>query len=348
MDVIYSLDRCINLNCLYRNRISDTHRKEKFGMSEKWFMLRQGIQYGPYTWEQLISLRREGNLLEEDLLWNSALENWLPATQLSGLGEPQGSTGNIPEEIEHTEASSEKEVLDEKAYGKTGENTSEAPLQENLETAENTKVKFINEELTEKPTTPPRALRSFLNIYFKNLINVLRNLSRYQLILMGLVFLVIFLFNLYLVVFVNDGFSVRRDRWYNPIMAVEGTKVSVIFFWLTMITLFQSLAYRVKYFGLSRLIKDLIYTPSWLIKSASDAGETWALPLLLWTSLSLLVSLFIENPFTLLILALLAFFAFNSQNKGSLFYIIYLASLDWNYYFRKNKYLNLAVISLTL
>jgi len=210
-------------------------------------------------------------------------------------------------------------------------------------------VLTAGEDVTLESIPPPRALLNFIIVMFNNFKEGIRNITRRQLIIMVAVFVVIFAVNLYLVVFVNDGFVIFRERWYTPIMAVEGTKLTVSIFWIMVVILCQALFFRIKSFGLLRFFKDLVGAPSWFYQCVSAAGDSWALPLLLWCSVALLLSLFISNPFIILVLALMAFFSFNAQLKGGVFYVFYLANIDWIFTFKKKaQYLNVAFIFIGL
>ncbi len=205
--------------------------------------------------------------------------------------------------------------------------------------------KFENENVLDA-LPPPRALLKFFKVVSKGMLEGFKRISRGQLFNIIFVVMLIFGINLYLVVFVNDGFVVRSNRWYNPIMAVQGTKLQVSIFWITAVILIQAILFRVKSFGIFTFFKDQLYTPIWLYKCISMAGESWFVPLLLWGAIALLVSSLIENPFIILVFALMAFFSFNAQLKGGVFYLIYLALIDWNYRFKKARYLNLSLINL--
>lgn len=50
-----------------------------------WYLARKGVQFGPYTWEQLQRIAREGGLAAEDLLYSGELGEWTPAGQVAGL-----------------------------------------------------------------------------------------------------------------------------------------------------------------------------------------------------------------------------------------------------------------------
>jgi hypothetical protein len=58
-------------------------------MATGWFYLKDGEpggqQTGPVTWEQLYSIARSGGLHPDDLVWNPALPEWLPASQVPDL-----------------------------------------------------------------------------------------------------------------------------------------------------------------------------------------------------------------------------------------------------------------------
>jgi hypothetical protein len=66
-------------------------------MATGWFYLKSGApggqQTGPVTWEQLYGLVRSGAVGPQDLVWNPALPEWLPASQVPGLFAGAGPGG---------------------------------------------------------------------------------------------------------------------------------------------------------------------------------------------------------------------------------------------------------------
>lgn len=54
-------------------------------MSGQWFYSRDGEQYGPYSWEEILYYYKEGNIESEDLLWSKELGSWKPAKAVPGL-----------------------------------------------------------------------------------------------------------------------------------------------------------------------------------------------------------------------------------------------------------------------
>ncbi len=54
-------------------------------MLEQWYLSRDGKQYGPYSWEEIIYFVRKGKLGRRDLLWSQSSGGWLRAEQLPGL-----------------------------------------------------------------------------------------------------------------------------------------------------------------------------------------------------------------------------------------------------------------------
>ena len=289
-------------------------------MTKKWHLYKDGQQQGPFSSEELCQNNANGTIGPQDHIWAEGLNNWVKFGRFLELINEELSSSDKPEH-------------------EMGEQVRE----EHIAPAD------PEEKFEEIETPPPRALINFIIVYFEEVLKGIQNIRISQLLIIPIVFLIIFIFNLYLVVFVNNGFVVQPNRWYNPIMAVDGTKASVTIFWMLVIILFQSLISRVKSFGVSRFFKDQIESPIWLHHNITLAGDAWALPLLLWTSLTILASIFIVNPFTLLALSFIAFFTFNIQAKGVVYYILYLASLDWNYTFnKKRRYMNLAAISLGL
>lgn len=50
-----------------------------------WFMSRAGQRFGPYSWEDLRQSARDGNLKQEDLLWQPGMTEWVKAGEREGL-----------------------------------------------------------------------------------------------------------------------------------------------------------------------------------------------------------------------------------------------------------------------
>ncbi len=51
----------------------------------EWFYAREGQQYGPVTFEQLVALARSGGLSGRDSVWNATMQGWTPAGQVPGI-----------------------------------------------------------------------------------------------------------------------------------------------------------------------------------------------------------------------------------------------------------------------
>lgn len=50
-----------------------------------WFYTRGNRQNGPVSFEQLANLAHTGDLEPHDLVWNTSMENWIPASEVPGL-----------------------------------------------------------------------------------------------------------------------------------------------------------------------------------------------------------------------------------------------------------------------
>ncbi len=50
-----------------------------------WHLSRNGQQFGPYTWEELLDLKKEGKLQSKDYLWKPGLSQWVEAETLDEL-----------------------------------------------------------------------------------------------------------------------------------------------------------------------------------------------------------------------------------------------------------------------
>lgn len=51
----------------------------------EWFYAKGGQQSGPVTFQQLVELAGRGELGPNDLLWNSTMKDWAPASQVPGI-----------------------------------------------------------------------------------------------------------------------------------------------------------------------------------------------------------------------------------------------------------------------
>ena len=72
-----------------KERANDCHRRngllDAAAMNE-WYYAKGGQQQGPVSREQLLELIRDGGLdAEKDLVWNSSMSDWKPASQVTGL-----------------------------------------------------------------------------------------------------------------------------------------------------------------------------------------------------------------------------------------------------------------------
>lgn len=54
-------------------------------MGKEWYIHAEGLQRGPYTWEELWQEARSGVLNPADLVWSEKLPGWTRAEQVSGL-----------------------------------------------------------------------------------------------------------------------------------------------------------------------------------------------------------------------------------------------------------------------
>ncbi len=54
-------------------------------MGKEWYVYAEGLQRGPYTWEELWQEARSGVLGSADLVWSEKLSGWVRAEQVSGL-----------------------------------------------------------------------------------------------------------------------------------------------------------------------------------------------------------------------------------------------------------------------
>ncbi len=59
--------------------------EEQNGDPMAWFMLRDDIQYGPYSWEELVNFAESERLVRGDLLWQEGMGDWTPAEKIKGL-----------------------------------------------------------------------------------------------------------------------------------------------------------------------------------------------------------------------------------------------------------------------
>ncbi len=50
-----------------------------------WYVVLQGRQQGPFTWEQILHLVDSGALQPEDLAWHAGLSGWIRADLVPGL-----------------------------------------------------------------------------------------------------------------------------------------------------------------------------------------------------------------------------------------------------------------------
>ena len=50
-----------------------------------WYTSREGTQYGPFSWEKMVSLISERRLIPTDLVWASGMSKWVKASSIKGL-----------------------------------------------------------------------------------------------------------------------------------------------------------------------------------------------------------------------------------------------------------------------
>jgi hypothetical protein len=54
-------------------------------MTDQWYLSRDGQNYGPYSWSDLVEFSKTGKLNPQDLLWNQASNDWVKAKDIPGL-----------------------------------------------------------------------------------------------------------------------------------------------------------------------------------------------------------------------------------------------------------------------
>ncbi len=54
-------------------------------MSKEWYILKDGKQEGPMSWDQLMEIARSGLLGPKDFVWTSEFKDWVPAEKVQGL-----------------------------------------------------------------------------------------------------------------------------------------------------------------------------------------------------------------------------------------------------------------------
>ena len=54
-------------------------------MTVLWYVVRQGRQQGPLTWEKMMQLVDSGSLQADDLVWHAGLSGWTRVDQTPGL-----------------------------------------------------------------------------------------------------------------------------------------------------------------------------------------------------------------------------------------------------------------------
>ena len=54
-------------------------------MGNEWYLHKDDVQYGPYSWEELSNYTREGRVEPHDLIWCNGMAQWEPARSIEGL-----------------------------------------------------------------------------------------------------------------------------------------------------------------------------------------------------------------------------------------------------------------------
>lgn len=69
-------------------------------MASQWFVIREGQQQGPFDSSQLKAMAAEGNLVPGDMVWKEGIQDWVPASRLSGLfPDKSADRTTIPSEL---------------------------------------------------------------------------------------------------------------------------------------------------------------------------------------------------------------------------------------------------------
>lgn len=176
-----------------------------------------------------------------------------------------------------------------------------------------------------------------------------------QLIIFIVVFLTILFANTYLIVVVNEGFSIGNDNPYLSITALGNQNISTYFtatmFWVSTVILIFSVISRIRARGVTRFFKDLIESPSWLLQSIKEVGPKWMLPFMYGGLLSLALGFIIQNRYTLGVMAFFIFLSFTAKHRSGLLQTAILIIIDWRRFWKieeKKKFIHVANLTVAL
>jgi hypothetical protein len=155
--------------------------------------------------------------------------------------------------------------------------------------------------------------------------------------MIGLMLLALFV-HTYLLVVINEDFSLDSPSWAAGILAVGGQKTSVTLIWTLLGCLASTAYYKLRRREIKTTLENVHSLPAWVRGSIQGAAGL-ALPILLaGGAAALLISFLFNNALISLQLALIMAGALIAQQQSLFVQALQLGWSDWNRSFKKDQH----------
>jgi len=193
----------------------------------------------------------------------------------------------------------------------------------------------------------PKGPDTLLKLFFligKSFIKGIPHLIKRSFFKLVLIFITILIFNTYLLVVKNEGFSPTMGNRWLDITALQGNIGWATAFWTFAMFFMTTVLGRIKEEGVKKFVGDLISAPDFFIKKMKESGSD-GLPTLMITTIGVLVfTLLVKNKGAMLLYSLIAFLSFTKKGSSFLVYFFALLRSDLNKLLRKNTKINQATL----
>ncbi len=183
----------------------------------------------------------------------------------------------------------------------------------------------------------PESLLQLLIMMVKGFITGLPRMLVKNIFKIIVVTVLILLIHTYLLVDLNEGFWYDQFNKFSGMINVKNQDTGAITFWAVAMILVTQLWRKSRTKGLFKTLGEVISIPVWLGSCIKNAGKSRFVALSIGAAISILLSIFISNNWTILVLAIMAIFSFSARAQSLLGLAVNLAVSDINKVLRKGK-----------
>lgn len=190
----------------------------------------------------------------------------------------------------------------------------------------------------------PDTLLKLIFLILKSFIKGLPRLIKRSIIKLVIIFLAVLIFNTYLLVVKNEGFSPTSGNKWLDITSLQGNIGWATTFWTFAMFFITAVLGRIKTDGLKKFLTDVFTSPGFFVKKMKESGNEGLPALLITTTVILLITLLVKNKGSMVLYFLIAYLSFTKQ--GSSFMVSFFALLksDLNKLLRKKAKINQATL----